>query len=315
MFSLRFSGLAACGNLKPGEAGGISGEFRIIVGVEGLIALGDDDEDDGAAVVVTVGMELFEVAAVVEAATTTFVLLLTAEAAMGEPTDLLLDLDELVVRSRGLFSDVGVSQLLFESDRSLHCFWRRLRLLASAPWHGELRPVMGRSVGGSRGTMRVGLALLSGDAPPASAMSILRVGGQRSAVLGVVTTGVMSMSPSLLAPPPPPPATPPSPFCEAAAAAASLSLASMASTWARIMAFLERGEGVVDVKGGEAVKRVAESGKNLGVVSISSDEVEDRLLLPLPASPVESSLITEATEVAEAVPPRLRPVILVVVNI
>ena len=49
-----------------------------------------------------------------------------------------------------------------------------------------------------------------------------------------------------------------------------------------------------------------ESGSNLGVVSISSEEVEDRLL--------SVSLFFEAMEAIEADPPRSRPVILLVAN-
>ena len=49
-----------------------------------------------------------------------------------------------------------------------------------------------------------------------------------------------------------------------------------------------------------------ESGSNFGVVSISSEEVEDRLL--------SVSLFFEAMEAIEADPPRSRPVILLVAN-
>ena len=59
-----------------------------------------------------------------------------------------------ILRSRGLFSEVGVSQLL-ESERLLCCFRRNFsRLLATIPSAGDLRPIsesMGRSEGGSRG--------------------------------------------------------------------------------------------------------------------------------------------------------------------
>ena len=56
---------------------------------------------------------------------------------------------------------------------------------------------------------------------------------------------------------------------------------------------------------------VAESGSNLGVVSISSEDVEDRLLLSV------SLLFFEdvwAIEAIEADPPISRPVILLVAN-
>ena len=59
-----------------------------------------------------------------------------------------------MLRSRGLFSEVGVSQL-FESEKLLCCLRRNFsRLLATMPSHGDRRLIsesMGRFDGGSRG--------------------------------------------------------------------------------------------------------------------------------------------------------------------
>ncbi len=109
-----------------------------------------------------------------------------------------------VVRSRGLFSEVGVSHEL-ESELKLPprllisriCF----RRLARRPSHGDLRPMsesMGKSLGGSRDPRSRSAVedRFSGEKSTASAA--LRP-LQTSAVLGVVKTGVMSMS-SLLPP-------------------------------------------------------------------------------------------------------------------
>ena len=60
-----------------------------------------------------------------------------------------------MMRSRGLFSEVGVSQL-FESEKLLCCFlsWNFLRLLATMPSQGDCRFISAESIGrfeGSRG--------------------------------------------------------------------------------------------------------------------------------------------------------------------
>ena len=59
-----------------------------------------------------------------------------------------------ILRSRGLFSEVGVSQL-FESEKLLCCLRRNFsRLLATMPSHGDRRLIsesMGRFDGGSSG--------------------------------------------------------------------------------------------------------------------------------------------------------------------
>ena len=69
----------------------------------------------------------------------------------------------------------------------------------------------------------------------------------------------------------------------------------------------------------EKCPRVAESGSNLGVVSISSEDVEDRLLLLWSVSLFvlffeEVWFWEEAIEAIEADPPISRPVILLVAN-
>ena len=68
----------------------------------------------------------------------------------------------------------------------------------------------------------------------------------------------------------------------------------------------------------EKCPRVAESGSNLGVVSISSEDVEDRLLLLWSVSLFvlffEEVWFWEAIEAIEADPPISRPVILLVAN-
>ena len=109
-----------------------------------------------------------------------------------------------VVRSRGLFSEVGVSHEL-ESELKLParllisriCF----RRLARRPSHGDLSPMsesMGKSFGGSRDPRSRSAVEERFSGEKSTASAALRP-LQTSAVLGVVKTGVMSMS-SLLPP-------------------------------------------------------------------------------------------------------------------
>ena len=104
-----------------------------------------------------------------------------------------------VVRSRGLFSEVGVSHEL-ESELKLParllisriCF----RRLARRPSHGDLSPMsesIGKSFGGSRDPKSRSAVEERFSGEKSTASAALRP-LQTSVVLGVVKTGVMSMS-------------------------------------------------------------------------------------------------------------------------
>jgi hypothetical protein len=116
----------------------------------------------------------------------------------------------------------------------------------------------------------------SGDEPPKP--NLKWEVDQRSEVLGVVTTGVVSISPS--------------PF---------------------ITRLLLEASEVVDVLEWWKWGVVAESGINFGVVNISSEEVED-LLLPLSLFLAATEAAAAMLE-ADTEPPKSRPVILLVANI
>ena len=205
------------------------------------------------------------------------------------PSSAVLLLLPVVVRSLGLFCEVGVSQEL-ESELTeldeVACCVLNLRLFARRPSWGDLRPMsesMGRSLGGFRGVAEgeaappgevterfSGEKEVSGRVSPGSGGRVeeeFEMGGQRSDVLGVVNTGVISMSSAA------------SPFSrgdlEAVAAAAPDWCAAAGAGGSEDDTPQRRGRAGKPRGDISILEMPADSGKNLGVVSISSDDVDD----------------------------------------
>ncbi len=205
----------------------------------------------------------------------------------------VLPLPPVVVRSLGLFWEVGVSQEL-ESELTelveVACCVLNLRRLARSPSCGDLRPMsesMGRSLGGLRGV--AGASEDGAEAAEAEGEEAERFsgekevrgrvspgcggrareeeesgGGHRSDVLGVVSTGVTSMS-----------SGPASPF---RAEEWDLPPGPLGDTERPDLEPDEEdaGGGMAGKPRGEKSmpESPADSGMNLGVVSISSEEEE-----------------------------------------
>ena len=253
----------------------------------------------------------------------------------------------VVVRSLGLFWEVGVSQELESELTELleaACCVLNLRLLASSPSCGDFSPMsesMGKSFGGFLGPAAApdapsgppglvtdrfsGEKEVSGSVSPGCggrAEEEEESGGHRSDVLGVVSTGVTSMSSA---------AASPFVICAAAAVAAAAAAAAVLPSGDLPAWCAAAGAGgAAPHLGGMAGKPrgdmsimlemdPADSGMNLGVVSISSDDDDDDRFpcCPPPADTLGGDPPEDAPEAVPVLfppppppPPRSSPVIL-----